>query len=103
MSISKLDFEAGKALIFKCVTMSSVVVYGGNEKQERNGVTYLPWHAIQEYWWVNKSQFKLRHAKVHSSLVASIGWRWCDFIPLLVSNCIILRYGSVYLVKQPAM
>ena len=32
--------------------MSSVVVYGGNEKQERNGVTYLPWHAIQDYSWV---------------------------------------------------
>jgi hypothetical protein len=25
---------------------SSVVVYGGTEKQERNGVTYLPWHAF---------------------------------------------------------
>ena len=32
--------------------VSSVVVYGGNEKQERNGVTYLPWHAIQEHSWV---------------------------------------------------
>jgi hypothetical protein len=31
---------------------SSVVVYGGTEKQERNGVTYLPWHAIQDYSWV---------------------------------------------------
>ena len=31
---------------------SSVVVYGGMEKQERNGVTYLPWHAIQDYSWV---------------------------------------------------
>ena len=31
---------------------ASVVVYGGNEKQERNGVTYLPWHAIQDYSWV---------------------------------------------------
>jgi len=32
--------------------VSSVVVYGGAEKQERNGVTYLPWHAIQDYSWV---------------------------------------------------
>jgi hypothetical protein len=31
---------------------SSVVVYGETEKQERNGVTYLPWHAIQDYSWV---------------------------------------------------
>ena len=30
---------------------ASVVVYGGAEKQERNGVTYLPWHAIQDYAW----------------------------------------------------
>jgi hypothetical protein len=33
--------------------MSPVVVYGGNERQERNGVTYLPWHAIQDYSWVD--------------------------------------------------
>ena len=32
--------------------VSSVVIYGGMEKQERNGVTYLPWHAIQDYSWV---------------------------------------------------
>jgi hypothetical protein len=32
--------------------VSSVVVYGGTEKQERNGVTYLPWHAIQDFSWV---------------------------------------------------
>ena len=31
---------------------SSVVVYGGTEKQERNGITYLPWYAIQDYSWV---------------------------------------------------
>ena len=31
--------------------VSSVVVYGGTERQERNGVTYLPWHAIQDYSW----------------------------------------------------
>ena len=30
---------------------AAVVVYGGTEKQERNGVTYLPWHAIQDYAW----------------------------------------------------
>ena len=30
----------------------SVVVYGGTEKQERNGVTYLPWHSMQDYSWV---------------------------------------------------
>jgi uncharacterized protein len=30
---------------------ASVVVYGGNERQERNGVTYLPWWAIQDYPW----------------------------------------------------
>jgi predicted AAA+ superfamily ATPase len=33
--------------------VSSVVVYSGTEKQERNGVTYLPWHAIQDYSWVD--------------------------------------------------
>ncbi len=33
-------------------TVSSVVVYGGTERQERNGVTFLPWHAIQDYSWV---------------------------------------------------
>jgi predicted AAA+ superfamily ATPase len=32
--------------------VSSVVVYGGAEKQERNDVTYLPWHAIQDCSWV---------------------------------------------------
>jgi predicted AAA+ superfamily ATPase len=32
--------------------VSSVVVYGGTEKQERNGVIYLPWNAIQDYSWV---------------------------------------------------
>ena len=31
--------------------VSCVVVYGGTERQERNGVTYLPWHAIQDYSW----------------------------------------------------
>ena len=31
--------------------VASVVVYGGAEKQERNGVTYLPWHDIQNYAW----------------------------------------------------
>lgn len=30
---------------------SAVVVYGGSERQERNGVTYLPWNAIQDYSW----------------------------------------------------
>ena len=33
--------------------VSCVVVYGGNERQERNGVTYLPWHAIQDYSWAD--------------------------------------------------
>jgi hypothetical protein len=32
--------------------VTSVVVHGGSERQERNGVTYLPWHAIQDYSWV---------------------------------------------------
>ncbi|MEI7940482.1 MAG: DUF4143 domain-containing protein [Verrucomicrobiota bacterium] len=31
--------------------VSCVVVYGGAQRQERNGVTYLPWHAIQDYAW----------------------------------------------------
>jgi predicted AAA+ superfamily ATPase len=31
--------------------VSCVVVYGGTERQERNGVTYLPWNAIQDYSW----------------------------------------------------
>ena len=31
--------------------VASVVVYGGTERQERNGVTYLPWQAIQDYQW----------------------------------------------------
>jgi len=30
---------------------SAVVVYGGSERQERNGITYLPWNAIQDYAW----------------------------------------------------
>jgi predicted AAA+ superfamily ATPase len=29
----------------------SVVVYGGTDKQERNGVVYLPWNAVQDYPW----------------------------------------------------
>ena len=33
--------------------VSCVVVYGGSEQQERNGVTYLPWHAIQDYSWTD--------------------------------------------------
>jgi hypothetical protein len=36
----------------QCLTAASVVVYGAAEKQERNGVTYLPWHAIQDYSWI---------------------------------------------------
>jgi predicted AAA+ superfamily ATPase len=31
--------------------VSCVVVHGGTERQERNGVTYLPWNAIQDYSW----------------------------------------------------
>jgi predicted AAA+ superfamily ATPase len=34
--------------------VSCVVVHGGTERQERNGVTYLPWNAIQDYSWENK-------------------------------------------------
>jgi predicted AAA+ superfamily ATPase len=30
---------------------AAVVVYGGSQRQERNGVTYLPWNAIQDYSW----------------------------------------------------
>jgi predicted AAA+ superfamily ATPase len=33
--------------------VSSVVVHGGNERLERSGVTYLPWHAIQDYSWTD--------------------------------------------------
>jgi hypothetical protein len=29
--------------------VSSGVVHGGTEKQERNGATCLPWHTIQDY------------------------------------------------------
>jgi hypothetical protein len=32
---------------------SSIVVYGGTEKQERNGTIYLPWRAIQDYSWID--------------------------------------------------
>ncbi len=32
--------------------VSGVVVYGGTDRQERNGVIYLPWNAIQDYSWV---------------------------------------------------
>ena len=32
--------------------VSSVVIDGGSERQERNGVTYLPWQAVQEYPWL---------------------------------------------------
>ena len=31
--------------------VSCVVVHGGTERQERNGVTYLPWNAIQDCSW----------------------------------------------------
>jgi predicted AAA+ superfamily ATPase len=31
--------------------VSCVVVHGGTERQERNGVTYLPWNTIQDYSW----------------------------------------------------
>ena len=31
--------------------VSCVVVYGGAQRQEHNGVTFLPWHAIQDYSW----------------------------------------------------
>lgn len=34
-------------------SVSCVVVHGGNERQERHGVTYLPWHAIQDYSWMD--------------------------------------------------
>ena len=33
--------------------VSIVVVYGGREKQERNRVTYLPWHTVQSYDWAS--------------------------------------------------
>jgi predicted AAA+ superfamily ATPase len=33
--------------------VSNIVVYGGTERQERNGVTYLPWSTIQDYSWVD--------------------------------------------------
>ena len=33
--------------------VAAVVVYGGKEKQTRNGVTYLPWHAVQDYSWID--------------------------------------------------
>jgi O-acetylhomoserine/O-acetylserine sulfhydrylase-like pyridoxal-dependent enzyme len=70
MSVSKFDFEVANAgqtissdwaassrkiteLFAKTrQAVSSVVVYGGTEKQVRNDVTYLPWHAIQDYSWV---------------------------------------------------
>jgi hypothetical protein len=29
----------------------SVVIYGGNARQSRNSVTYLPWSEIQEFAW----------------------------------------------------
>jgi hypothetical protein len=32
-------------------TVVPVVGYGGGERQTRNGVTYLPWHDIQNYAW----------------------------------------------------
>jgi hypothetical protein len=32
--------------------VSCVVVYGGTERQERNGIVYLPWDQIQDYSWV---------------------------------------------------
>ena len=28
-----------------------VVIYGGTERQVRNGIDYLPWHAVQDYSW----------------------------------------------------
>ena len=70
MSVSKFDFESGKGRADNfpglgcqfaedngtvCQDETEGVFRGGlwrNEKQERNGVTYLPWHAIQDYSWV---------------------------------------------------
>jgi hypothetical protein len=36
-TVSSFDFEIVRPL------------YGGNQTQERNGVTDLPWHTIQDY------------------------------------------------------
>lgn len=33
--------------------VSCVVVHGGAERQERNGVVYLPWNQIQEFSWAD--------------------------------------------------
>jgi predicted AAA+ superfamily ATPase len=33
--------------------VACIVIYGGTEKQERNGAIFLPWHAIQDYSWVD--------------------------------------------------
>ena len=32
---------------------NAVVIHGGEDMQKRNGVTYLPWHAVQDYTWAN--------------------------------------------------
>ena len=50
------DFAAGLGRIGELFartkqTVAMVVIHGGKEAQERNGVTYLPWHAIQDYPW----------------------------------------------------
>jgi uncharacterized protein len=42
--IKALFEKAGQAV-------SCVVVYGGAQRQERNGLVYLPWHLIQDYSW----------------------------------------------------
>lgn len=31
---------------------AATVIYGGPERQVRNGITYLPWHAIQQFDWL---------------------------------------------------
>jgi uncharacterized protein len=32
---------------------NAVVIHGGEDMQKRNSVTYLPWHAVQDYPWAN--------------------------------------------------
>jgi hypothetical protein len=43
--IKELLEKAGQAV-------SCVVVYGGAQRQERQGIVYLPWHQIQDYSWI---------------------------------------------------
>jgi hypothetical protein len=43
--------RVGQILLASGLNAEAVVVYGGDSRQMRNGITYLPWEEIQSYQW----------------------------------------------------